>query len=329
VKTDKPIYLIICAMLSAFNLFIHPVSFFHSTMAVIVLAILFVIKYRKFNIKHYSVAIVIFICLIMMFPFQTGNVLLRAGGGERAESVPWTSVFKWYEIPNIENQGVPMEYFSYEDMYLGWWTLPFLIIGILFIVWRRTDEDLFMLAWLIGLYLMLHLNLIGMGRIHRSLAAEAHIFYPLIVIGIMSLALLSKQYQNKIKVGLVIVVAIIVVFTAIIPTYQFTQHAYDARLSDNQYMASKWMEINLPEDAVVQGFGQIPMIKIDWMRSISHRLCNDVYYPYFNYTVTHVLIDFNDVFAYGVPSSGLMDLDNKINVTPIYNENYIKIYRIK
>ena len=329
IKTDKPVYLILCAILSAFNLFIHPVSFFHSTMAVAILAILFLIKYKKFNIKHYSFALLIFIGIIMLFPSQTGNVLLRAGGSERTEPVSWTALFKWYEIPDIENQGVPMGYFSYDEMYMGWWTLPFLILGILFIIVRRKDEDLFMLSWLMGLYLMLHLNIIGAGRIHRSLAAEAHVFYPLIAIGVMSIVLLSKKHREKIKIGLCIVACAVVIFTAVIPTYQFTQDVYGGRLSQNQYDVSEWMKTNLPEDAVVQGFGQLPVIKIDWMRAISHRLCNDVYAPYFNYSVTHLLLDYNDVLTYGIRADNLFDLEKKLNRTPIYNEKYIKIFNIK
>src|SRR3989344_8106649 len=59
-KEQKPTYLYITALLLGINILIHPLVFFHSAIALIILYILLSIKQKKlvFNVKHISIAAV-------------------------------------------------------------------------------------------------------------------------------------------------------------------------------------------------------------------------------------------------------------------------------
>ena len=72
--------------------------------------------------------------------------------------------------------------FSYKDMH-GYWTLPLLILGSLFLSLRRKRKDLLLLSWIIALYLILHFDLflgMGAGRLFRSVNNVPYIFYSLV-----------------------------------------------------------------------------------------------------------------------------------------------------
>src|SRR3989344_970470 len=208
-EEKKPHYLYITALLLGINILVHPLVFFHSIIALAVLYILLAVKQRKFvfNIKHLLISIVIFIALFIMFPNQTFNIFAqfsRSSGTENVMSFDLSRLFQWSLNPKDYEGSVPANYFSFREMN-GLWTLPFLLIGIAFLLWRREEKDLFMLAWLIGLYLVLHRDLIGKATfLHRSLSASAHIFAPLTAIGAIYLSSFVKpaSLKNYVKYGI-------------------------------------------------------------------------------------------------------------------------------
>ena len=199
---ENPIYLYITALLLGVNILVHPLVFFHSLVGLGVLYILLSIKQKKlvFNIKHISIAAVIFIVLFMLFPYQTFNIFAQFSR-ESAESNAQSSfvfsrLLQWSLNPKDYEGSVPASYFSFREMH-GLWTLPFLLIGIALLLWRREEKDILLLAWLIGLYLVLHRDLIGKATfLHRSLSASAHIFAPLTAIGAIYLASAIKLPSN-------------------------------------------------------------------------------------------------------------------------------------
>ena len=118
-------------------------------------------------------------------------------------------MFYWFKP--LSDHGVPPAYFSYKAMIGPYWTIPLVFLGIFFLLLRRNQKDLVILGWLAGLYIMLHLDIIGKGRPHRALSATAHIFYPLMVVGLIyavSLIPMLKRYKTSIKWVVVILFAV-------------------------------------------------------------------------------------------------------------------------
>ena len=127
------------------------------------------------------------VLLLAFAPFQlrifANKIGLTETGSEFHEKAPLSNLLKWYERPQ-RNVGVPDEYFNFKDVY-GYWVLPLLLLGVGLIIWRRNSPDTLMIAYLITMYLFIHLENIGFPRAHRFLEMEAWLFAPLIVIALL------------------------------------------------------------------------------------------------------------------------------------------------
>ena len=283
-ENSRPIYLYIMALILAVNMMIHPLVFFHSLVGLFILGIGLFIKIKKIpiNIKHIGIALSLFLVLFAIFPYQTGNVIVsftKSSSSEDKTYSPLSRLLHWAPNPEDFVGSVPESYFSFKEMH-GLWTIPFLLLGILILAIRRENRDIFLLAWLISLYLILHRDLIGKSIfIHRSLSATAHIFVPITVIGalsIFSLFKIPKNYKIFLKYG---GAALIVVLTLIYNAplaFKALDTAYDgplARLNPSQIEVSKWLEENLEENDEVSiiGVPDFVLQKVWWMTSISHR----------------------------------------------------------
>jgi hypothetical protein len=237
----------------------------------------------------------------------------------------------------------------------GLWTLPFLLIGLLVLVIRRENRDIFLLAWLISLYLVLHRDIIGkLDFLHRSLSASAHIFAPITVIGILSLPSLikiPKMYRLFLKYGAaILVVALILIYNAP-QAYSTLNKAYDSpllRLSPAQIEVSEWLKNEIPEDQNVSIAGTPGQLfqKIWWMSSFSHR--TSFYFEGFCTWKTYASnreqavknTVFNDVMVFDYTDILLLsdrtsaekwfEVEQKYfaaHIKPVYDKNNIRIYK--
>src|SRR3989338_11651359 len=192
-ENSKPRYLYLTSLFLGVQILVHPLSFFHSAIGIAVLYIFLALKQKKFvfNWKHVAISAIIFIVLFMLFPYQTFNIFSqfsRSPDANAQKPLELSRIFQWSLNPADYAGSVPESYFSFSDMH-GLWTLPFLLVGIFILAWRREEKDLFLLAWLVALYLVLHRDLIGKATfLHRSLSASAHIFAPLTAVGAVYLA---------------------------------------------------------------------------------------------------------------------------------------------
>ncbi len=346
-KKEKPVYLYILVILLSANFFIHPMTFLHIVVSLVLLFVFTLIKERKifFNYKHVLVSILIFLAIISIFPYQTMNVVVRLmPGGDPSPADPnagnFARLFFWSKGMSAGGS-VPDSYFSYKDMIGDYWTILLLLAGLIFILFRRNQKDVVLLAWLSGLYIMVHLDVLGQGgRVHRSLSATAHIFYPLIVIGLWYLLSYSKyfkQYQSYIKYGLIVVFAALIVFSNGNAAYLQLKGAYSGvlRMTPYQADASAWVKENLPRDSNVYSFGALTQAKSRWMWMIS-----DTYLQYIrsfseesldNYT--HVLLDYSDrVIINDQDTTGSMqswEQENLAGDTLLYDKGYIKVYKLE
>ena len=284
-KKNKPVYAYIMSLLLAVNMLIHPLVFFHSVFGLIVLAILMVIKERKFpfNLKHILISIMIIVLLLAIFPVQTGNVIVafKRDSSSKKEVDVFSRLFQWSLNPEDYSGSVPPNYFSFKEMH-GTWTMPFIFLGIIFLIFRRERRNLFLLAWVISLYLVMHRDLIGkLVFLHRSLSASAHIFAPLTAIGMLyipSIFKLPKKYKSYLKYAIVIIFIFLAINVNGRYAYPILKNAYGgiSRMNQAQLEVSSWLLENTEEDQNATIIGTPIFKRTRWIAAMSQRITNYV-----------------------------------------------------
>jgi hypothetical protein len=364
-EEKKPTYLYLTALFLGINLLVHPLVFFHTIAAIVVLYIFLAIKQKKivFNWKHVSISAIIFLVLFMLFPYQTFNIFpsLGMGIGSGAEGtrtpMDFSRLFQWSLDPEDYSGSVPSSYFSFKEMH-GLWTLPFLIIGILFLAFRREEKDLFLMAWLVSLYLVMHRDLIGIQTfLHRSLSATAHIFVPLTALGTVYLGSFIKLPSNYNKYLKYALVALFIYFTFSVnmasaskSLNKDTYNNFFTTLNPYQYDLGVWILENVPPsyNVSVLGLPYIPQLldadarKVKWLAAVSHHVTRfyplddedmarhhlENFYIVVDYTMLIPLKDrepFNSILT----ETQLMEKTILINHTLLYNKDNIKVYKLE
>jgi len=361
---NKPVYLYLAALFLGVNVLIHPLVFFHSVIGLAVLYIVLAFKQKKivFNWKHIAISGAIFLVLFFMFPYQTFNIFPQftggSGGNAQQSSFELSRVFQWSLNPQDYAGSVPPSYFSFSDMN-GLWTLPFLLLGILFLAWRRESRDLFLLAWLISLYLILHRDLIGKSAfLHRSLSASAHIFAPLAAVGAVYAVSFIKT-QSNVKTYLKYTAAAIFVYLVFSVNMAYaskiinkdtynpnTSNGFFTALNKEEYEAAGWVLKNVPMNAnlTVLGIPSQPNIldatsrKIRWFAAVAQHvtrfydlrpdkeeiLKSNDWYIMLDYTMLGPLNDRQTFES--------MQQFEKMNLTKhalVYNQNNIRVYKLE
>ncbi|MDO8480274.1 MAG: glycosyltransferase family 39 protein [Nanoarchaeota archaeon] len=330
----KPIYVYLLGLLLAANLFIHPMDFFHAVAALIVVSVFFLIKERKlfFHLADVCITILIFLLVIALFPFQTMNVLAQAtGGGEVNDPSAvgdWSRLFAWYRTPGTD-VGAPAAYFSYSQMVAPLWTALFVLLGIAYLLLKRDRKALVLLGWLVSLYLMLHIDILGMGRGHRSLSATAHLFFPLMVLGTLFLASFVPENQKSLaKKWAPLIFGIIVLFFIVPPAFSTLSHAYEGvnRVTPAQSEMSLWMR-SLPAENSLFHLGSISLAKTRWISMVGHHYVLNNGFE--NGGFEYVILDASDASQLGNPQF-LQSLQQQAqafaNVTPAYERPPIWVY---
>ena len=359
---SKPIYLYLTALLGGMNFLVHPLGFFHAAAGIFVLYILLAIKRKKlvFDWKHFLAAFLIFVAIFMMFPYQTLNVFKQissrsAGAEEVKKAIDISRVFQWSLNPKDYEGSVPSFYFSFKDMH-GIWTLPFLLIGIGILIYRREEKDIFLLAWLISLYLLMHRDIIGKTTfLHRSLSASAHIFSPLTAIGAVYLASLIKlpsNFNKILKYGLV-AIFLYLTFTINMKTASAllnkeTYNDFFSTLTKEQYDAAEWILKNTDPRYNVSVIGlphqeqvlSATSKKIRWSAAVSQHVSR-FYLLVQNETEAkrrlkddYIMLDYTMIEPIGEKMKPIFDIMQQMekndlaNYSLLYNKNSIKVYKL-
>ena len=365
---SKPIYLYLAGIFSGICVLVHPISLFHSAIGVLVLYVFLFIKHRKLalNWKHISVGALLFLILFMVFFSQTFNILSslmkrKAAGHNEQADTGFSRLFQWSLDPARYSGAVPPIYFSFGQMH-GKWTLPFLVFGVVFLLLRRKDQDLFLLAWLVGLYLVLHRDLFGIDIfLHRSLSASAHIFAPLTAIGavyvgtfISSITGIKKEVSHYLKyifAGIFIYFAISVNMAS--ASESLNKNTYNhplLTLNDAELEAAQWVLENVDEayNTSLLGIPHTPEFlsatakKIRWFAAVAERptrfyyLLSDEVRNH-NFKNDYLILDYTMLVALQnqEPFAGLLkeiqsfEQNDLVNHTLLYDKNYIKVYKLE
>ena len=298
----------------------------------------------------------IFLALFLMFPYQTFSIFPSFGKTEQnsgaAKSTDFSRLFHWSLNPKDYEGSVPANYFSFREMN-GWWTLPFLLTGILILLIRREERDLLLLAWLVSLYLILHRDLIGKAQfLHRSLSASAHIFAPITAIGAIyavSLVKIKSNIKNYVKYILVIIflyfafsVNLAYALSNINKDYgnPYSKNGFLSSLNNEEFAAVQWILKNAPESYNISILGIPKQLsetakKIIWFRAASQHVAryynpddkeNQLknFYIVMDYTMLGTLNDKQDFdFMQAFEKNELA------NHTLVYDKNSIKVYKLE
>jgi hypothetical protein len=362
-ENNKPIYIYLCSLFLGIVLLVHPLVFFHSVIGLGVLYLFLSIKLKKFffNWKQISIAALIFFAVFLLFPYQTFNIFPQFNVGGVADGAPkgisLTRLFQWSLDPEDFLGSVPASYFSFRDMH-GLWTMPFLLLGIVILAIRRENRDIFLLAWLVSLYIVLHRDIIGIEDfLHRSLSASAHIFAPLTAVGAVYLSSIFKLPSNYSKYVKYVLVAAFVFFALSINMKNSStilneevynpnsQSGFFTTLSNEQFQAAQWILDKVPEEYNISVMGiphQDQFItatakKIRWFAAVSqhvnrfHFLRNDQeeilqsedWYILLDYTMLGAIND-QETF------DRMQDIEKTAlaNHTLVYDQNNIRVYKL-
>lgn len=340
----KPAYIYVMSLLFAINMLIHPLVFFHSVFGLIVLAAFLAIKERKFpfSFKHVLVSAIIVIALFAIFPLQTGNVIVQFFQESSPAKSDFSRVFRWSFDPESFRGSVPPNYFYFNEMN-GLWTMPFIFLGIIFLVLRRERRDLFLLAWLVSLYLVLHRDFFGsIIFLHRSLSASAHIFAPLTAIGMLYISSafkIPRNYSTYLKYILVAVFVYLAISVNGKYAYPILKNAYAGiqRINPAQIEASGWLMQNLDENENVTLVGTLMFQKSRWIAAVSQRVIN--YFPEFSLNDPrfvnflhngHFMIDYSDqLLLNNIAAIEQLQAFESLalkNHTLLYDKDNIRIY---
>ena len=347
---NKPIYLYVLALFLAAQFFFHPQGLIASSGAIIIFAFVLFIKYGKipFNIKHVFLAIILFLFISAIFaPLNFQNFfseLTTKQGIKDKKNFQFDKLFKWYH--GIKNDpGLPDFYFTYnkshgsfKNILLSWWTLPFLLIGIFILVYRRKEEDLLLMSWLISFYFLTRLVIFGIGqRDIRMFAYEAHVFYPIVAIGLLSISSFAKHeiFKKYLKFSFITLFLILAILINGVSAYDVLKSQQNSigRINPAQYEVAEWIRANLPLEADVYDVGTLGFqnfaAKIKWLGVLSQRhfIVDE---PEINST-DYVLLDYTDALALRDQNyiNFIQNFEGNFqNVTPLYNKNYIKVYQV-
>ena len=367
-ESRKPLYLYLTSAFLGMNILVHPLVFFHSVFGISVLYFFLWIKQKKFvfNWKHILVSLLIFAVLFMAFPYQTFNVFstteARSDKGS-AFNFNLGRIFQWSLNPDDYKGSVPPSYFSFREMN-GLWTAPFLLAGLAFLLLRREKEDIFILAWLAGLYVVMHRDLFGKSVfLHRSLSATAHIFIPIAAIGAFYFPSLFSKLWKQAKMEKIgnyakyVFVFVFIYFSISVnavyagngspaPMNKETYNSPLVTLTEPEYIAADWIMRNVPQQYNVSVLG-VPHYdnyvsttsrKIRWLGAASQNVTRFYYLLEEEQKPTYlrnnyVMLDYNLVLM--LKDGNLFNDMKKFeetmlsNHTLVYNNNDIKIFKPK
>jgi hypothetical protein len=347
-------YLIVLGLLIAFQYTFHPQSMVIVALFLGFYTLMVYIFTRRSLLRGKEImavgATIIFMFLIA--PYQARVTLGQLGiidtgatsvqeGGVKLQFLG--TLLEWYPSEGLCRQGcVPESYFSYKEMHNGYWTMPFLLLGLLTMVLRRKKEDLFLLAYFVPIYLTMHLGTFNITRAHRFFMLEAELFYPIIAVGFLGLFSLvkGKASVSRLKWLGLVAFAVIVLVLSTPPALNILGNAYTGigRITPAQLAAVDWARSNLPDEADMLIIGVSAPAKGKWMSLLGHRHGIFDYNlwgvdnPDYNMT-DHVMMDYSDFLAMGrqdvVQAMQQYEQQNLAGAKLLYDQNNIRIYSLE
>ena len=348
-KEPKTIYLYLTGLLLIAQFLIHPQGLALSIVAVGIYILIQTYRKKMFplsksNLVHFVILVILAgaICLSFINIYRGAN----AGISSKIEINNLHRLFDWMEVKDREGYpdnmgGPPGIFYSMNNVYFPFYYL-IVLLGLAFLIIRRDDKDILILSWLVALYLLIHIEVLGIsnfGRVSRMLMGETALFYSIMSIGIIGwLKLFVKENiaEKVISVTAILIITGLILYNGF-TAYGFLKVAYNfpLRINQEEYTAAQWIDKNLPQDAYIYYAGPLTYPTQRFMYILSHRpgiWQNDrVDYPWMN--VTNVLVDYSS--AVNTNNQGLINALSgyeqqfiNANKTLMYNQSNIHIWDI-
>lgn len=287
-------YLIFTSLLAGSQFLLHPQGFIHSVVILGIFAIFLWIKNKTFPIKIKHLILSILILALLILPFLSSMLgfnknVMEESYGNSLRIQQLGTLFKWYpEIPYTPQFG------DFKYVYQTWFLLPFILLGVIFCLIKRKEQHFLLLSYLVGLYVLMHLNVIGIsGRVHRSLNAEAQLFYILAVLGFIWV--FSVIHSKKLVAYAVPVSIFLLYFLfSFAPIVSNAENAYQGigRPNEYQYKMCIWVKDNTPQDKDFLLIGTLNYVNRKWIQGLCLR---------------HIIFDDKTIDASQSPELGMQD----------------------
>ncbi|MBI3037322.1 hypothetical protein HYY73_06275 [Candidatus Woesearchaeota archaeon] len=298
-RGGRKIYLYLAFALLASQFLLHMQGFVASSVIMAVFTIAMAVKFRKLpvsrsNIKAFAVAAIMLAIVAAPFLAIYFGTPDTQGTGF-SFSLP--RLLQWGISPESVQGSFPAAFVQFSAEY-GKFLLPFLFAGIallilrLFLV-RNNSRELFLLSWLIGTYIILHLDVFtgaSVPRLARMLVIENYAFFSLIALSVVwipqtisSILKLDAWLASAAKYSLAAVLLFVLLSNGWGQTSDRLKAAYGGleRITPIQAEFASGFLAKLPEkafvyDPVLPSVGGFPYTtwryaKMRWMLAISQR----------------------------------------------------------
>ena len=360
------IYLFISFALLASQYLLHFQGFTGSVVLMAVSATALAVRFRrvpfsKSNLLPLALAIIIF--LAVAAPFAA----IYFGSPENyTPSWKLGRFLEWGISPDYFKGSFPPQFSLFSSEYAKV-LVPFLAVGMillfvrLFLV-KKNIKELFLLSWLIGTYIVLHIDVfvgIGLNRLARMLVLENYVFYSLIALSVVwlpstlsSLLKLNTKFASAAKYVLAFILIFSLVMTSGKATYNTLSQAYSGidRITPAQADFAANYISKLPENAYVYDpsikiVGQWRYAKMRWMLAISQRHIGRyeggpiAVVDFINKNETYFMFDYSDIALFASSpqyqqeaaawASQLQQVEKGMfnNTQPLYDVNNIRLYK--
>lgn len=361
-KENKVSYLYVTALLLASQYLLHIQGF---TLSVIVLAfftLLMFLKHRRLPFvsegkKHLAAAAVIF--LIIAVPF----IMIYFGTPQLGvNEKDYSRLFSWGVKHELVAGSYPEAFTSFSAEYPKI-LLPFLFVGILFLLLRRKNRDLLMLGWLLAMYVVLHADIFigtSVERAARMLVSEPPLFYSLIGIGAVSLVSFVKlpsSVKSIAQYSIAAILVIVIVGSSASEAKDSLSMQYQSifRITPVQSELASWLHGNLDENAYVYympenrnfKLGTWQYQKLRWILASSQRhvasfsgtfannsdVANSKFYFVFDYSDLALLASGQNPWQTVAQQNGAalqkFEQDNFNASGALYSQNNIRVYEVE
>ncbi len=361
-KENKVSYLYITILLLGSQYLLHIQGF---TLSIIVLAfftLLMFLKHRRLPFlsesrKHLAAVAVIF--LVIAAPFL---VIYFGTPQLGVNEKDYSRLLSWGVRHELVAGSYPEAFTSFSSEYPKL-LLPFLFIGIIFLLLRRKNTDLLMLSWLLAMYVVLHADIFigtSVERAARMLVAEPALFYSLIGIGAVSLVSFVKMPSNVKSIAqysIAAILVIVIVGSSYSETKDSLSMQYQSifRITPVQSELASWLHDNLDENAYVYympenrnfKLGTWQYQKLRWILASSQRhvasfsgtfannsdVTNSKFYFVFDYSDLALLASGPNPWQQAARQSALalqqFEQDNFNISDALYDANSIRVYEVE
>ncbi len=360
------VYLYVTFALLAAQYLLHFQGFTGSVVLMAVFTVAMAVRFRrlplsKSNLLPLAAAVVLF--LAVAAPFAA---VYFGSPDNYKPSLDLSRLLEWGISPDYFKGSFPPAFSLFSSEYPKM-LVPFLAAGIvllfvrLFLV-RNNVKELFLLSWLIGTYLVLHLDVFigtGLNRLARMLVLENYVFFTLIAMGIVwlpqtiaSLLKLNSGIATAAKYVLAAILVFSLVMTSGRATYSSLSQAYSGidRITPVQAdFAANYLS-KLPEkayiyDPSIKVVGQWRYPKMRWMLAVSQRHVGRydggpiAGSDNVDKNETYFMFDYSDIALFASsPSyqqqaaawaSQLSQLEQQLfnGTEPVYDVNNIRLYK--